>query len=305
MISELLANKAYATLTFLGISATPMESSLQKSLLMQSLRAAFPEPSAFIEESSETDFSVEALSEHFRLTLRCITCFKATESQTIDPESVNYTSSDRRPQSASSGNALNNVPSEYEFTFKLQSKSQAADSTQNPEAQTQAQIKTNTQEGETWRVALSIRKLSFGVFTNRKIERSGNTVPQDFRILPCLATTACVSAKTFPTYQAATNAIHAEISTRNARNTIAAGRQVDTADFIDPTLVDRGSHVMVILENPSGLTIKTKGTALRSGATGELIPVQIIQGTPSESGSANTQTIQARIMAKGEVRYER
>jgi flagella basal body P-ring formation protein FlgA len=301
VISELLATKAFATLTFLGISATPMESSLQKSLMMQSLRAAFPEPSAFIEESPETDFAVEASTEHLRLTLRCIACFRVTEPLSIDPESVSYTSNDRRPSMATAGSALTNAPSEYEFSFRLQSKSQVSDSNQNTE--TQAQHKRH--ESEVWRVALSIRKLNFGVFTSRKIERGSNTAAQDFRILPCLATNACVSAKTFPTYEAANTAIHRDISARNARSAIASGRQVDTDDFVAPTLVDRGANVMVILENPSGLTIKTKGTALRSGATGEIIPVQIIPGSPKESGTASTQTIQARIMAKGEVRYER
>jgi flagella basal body P-ring formation protein FlgA len=202
---------------------------------------------------------------------------------------------------ATAGSALANAPSEYEFSFRLQSKSQGPDSSQSTDTHAQ----TKTHEAETWRVALSIRKLNFGVFTSRKIERGSNTATNDFRILPCLATTACVRAKSFPTYQAADTAIQRDISARNARSAIAAGRQVDTDDFVEPTLVDRGANVMVILENPSGLTIKTKGTALRSGATGEIIPVQILLGSPKESGTANTQTIQARIMAKGEVRYER
>lgn len=301
MISELLASKAFATLTFLGLSANPAESNIQKSLLMQSLRAAFPAPSAFIEESAETDFAVEASSEHHRLTLRCITCFKSNEGQTIDPESVTYTSSDRQSSPGATGSASINVTSEYEFSFKLQAKSEETASARKPETQKEA---TNA-EAELWRVALSIKKLNFGIFTDRKIERGEQPAVQFFRIVPCLTSAACVAAKTFPSLDAANTTVQKEFGARMARSAIAAGRQVDTGDFVEPTLVERGAPVTVSLESPTGLTIKTKGVALRSGSSGEIIPVQLNLGFQKDAGALNTQTVQTRITAKGEVRYER
>lgn len=265
MIIEFLATTAFATLSFASLSGTNESRTVQKDVIVQALRTAFPEPSAFIEESSEMSLDFEKDVQHPRLKVFCVRCFQTDQSQTVDARSVVYSSvSGVRP----SGDQI-----EISFTTGV------------PE---------QTEETKSWSIRIELDMVRFAAFSTTAIDKGQAITSSLVSIRACLSAGVCRSSDAHPTYADAVEQVSGLMG-HVARRPISPGQQITAEGFVRPTTVRKGSMVSLTLTTANGLTIKTQASALADGRSGDTIPVSVEGQTK--------RTVRARVLDSREVEY--
>ena len=275
MFTEILTSTAFATLFFQSVSGTAEQVSNQKNLIVQAIRATFPKPSAFIEETADASFTHEESLEHSRLELKCVACHPFPDGQALILESVHVASDITRK------NTMN-------LTFETAISNVTA---------------TETLSTFSWKISLETKPLSFALFSNADISSNESVSKAMARVAPCLATLRCDTRATFSTAQLA-NAARDKIDQMVAKRRVAEGRQISLNDFETRALVLRGDTVKLTNRSIPGITIRALATALRTGKPNEIIPVTIVRKKNQDSGTlARGETVNARVTGSGEVEY--
>lgn len=265
MIIDALATTAFATLTFASLPGTQESRSVQKDIIVQALRTAFPKPSAFIEESAEMSLDFERDIPHPRLKVFCIQCSQTHHAQIVDARSVVFSS---QSGARSSGDQI-----KLSFTTGM---------------------REATDDVKRWSVQIELDMLRFAAFSTTTIEKGQDVSNNQVAIRPCLSAGVCRSSDAHPTFTDAVKQIDGLMG-YIARRTISSGRQITTEAFVRPTTVRKGSLVSLILTTASGLSIKTQASAMADGRSGDTIPVSVKGQTK--------RTIQARVLDSRKVEY--
>lgn len=266
MIAELLVANGFATAVFSGLAASDEYAAHQKSAITQALRSVFSAPSAFIEEDSRWDASLEPDKIHHRVFLRCIDCPAAPAHDGVSPESVQYSSS----------SAAGDV-----FTLFFETV---------PSAQK-------------WKVAGKVERLSFASVTTKTIPAGSTVAASDVQIVACSTIRRCQTATSFDTHRDALM-FATSLSGMIARRSLANGKVLVKDDFTAPLAVKRGAEVNVVLSSESGLQIVARAVALESGSVGNTIQLRLM-GDSRSRPSANAQVVMGLIGQGGEIRYEK
>jgi flagella basal body P-ring formation protein FlgA len=265
VILDLLATSAFATLSFASLTGTPDSRTAQKEVIVQALRTAFPQPSAFIEESSDISLDFETEMQHTRLKVFCVRCTHAESSDVIDSHSVTFSSlATGRPGGT-----------QIELTFTTGTGGL-------------------TSETKNWAIRIDLELLRFGIFTQSAMEKGQEMSNGLSSVRPCLPPSTCRASETHATFAdaiAQTNRLIGQI----ARRSIPFGQQITAEEFLHPNIISKGNPVSLVLSTQSGLLIRTPAAALADGRTGETIPVRI-------SGQTH-RTVRARIRNSKEVEY--
>ena len=236
--------------------------------MVQALRSVFPSPSAFVEEDSRWDFSLEPDEIHYRIQLRCVACPQPVEPVHIEPESVSYSSITDRHEA---------------FSLQFRTKSPS--------------------NGSEWRVLGQIEKLQFAVASKKSYAPGAAVNPNFFEPLACGGRKNCRGATVFDTHTEAT-AFASGLKGLVARRAVIAGKPIAAVDLTSPILVRKGSEVHLSMVAESGLSLRARAIALESGTAGERIRIKLQSGTWDKS-LPQSHNLVGRVNSADEVIYEK
>ena len=277
-------------MSFQGIYGNSEEVGIQKNILAETVRFVFPEPSVFVEETAGSSLSVEGESEHARLAIKCIHCFRNAFDHRVDRGTIKYSS-------------INGDFREAIVTFATTGRKSLTNETV---------VAVETYQ---WKIEITAKQLYFGIFASKPIRKMEPLDKNFFSISPCVADRRCSSENSYSRFDDAKTAIE-RLEERFAQKNFATGKQINESDFDRPTQVKRNDTVKVTFKNDSGLTLRTLGKALQPGRLGDSIEISILQkkntGTQTmnnsrfslNGGRSSSNIVRARVSANGEVEIE-
>jgi flagella basal body P-ring formation protein FlgA len=270
VINELLAASGFATTVFTGLSPQPEVAAQQKSAIAQALRAAFPSPSAFVEEDGRFDLAAEPNQHHHRVLLQCLQCPSITEMMSIDPGSVKFSSTPEKHHA-------------FQLTFSHR-------------------VSEAEESSTAWRVSATVEPLRFVIVTRETLPKGTLVDGSHLEIAPCIGRRKCSTQAEHKTYEEVANELVA-LSGLVSRRHLTGADVVESKDFLRPARVKKGAEVRIAVTTPGGLTLSTKATALEQGAVGDKIHVRLHRETWEQPNRAASLVV-GQILDDGTVHYE-
>jgi hypothetical protein len=247
----------------------------QKDLLSQFLRHRFP-TALSIAESGESVLSASEMfsvdksgsSRSRKLTLKCFSCGGNDVSYKLDSNSIR----------------LENVRGNDRF---------------------HASFKTVSSQGrnELWRVAVMPDDSGFCLRSILGVSPAQTLKAEDFQIVPCRKDSQTGRAAFFESVSAARLRIEAVRGLRFSQH-VGQGSFLSDEQLSGVLAVKAYDRVRVVLDGSSDLQIKTLGRALQSAQKGQTVKVEL-EKLPGVSRSSGKRTIDAIVVAPGEVAYVR